>query len=95
MAKTARNERAEQVIGFKIWTMLAMPTATAEHEWCQSLGREYGVTFDRLFVLNNMPISRFLEWLVQSGNFETYMQKLVQAFNPAAIARLMCRQQDE
>jgi len=70
---------------------LGASQATAEREWRQSLGREYGVTFDRLFVLNNMPISRFLEWLIQSGNFEAYMQKLVQAFNPAAIAGLMCR----
>jgi len=38
-----------------------------------------------------MPISRFLDWLQQSGNLEAYMQKLVQAFNPAAIAGLMCR----
>ena len=30
---------------------------------------------DRLFVLNNMPISRFLEWLQQSGNLEAYMQR--------------------
>jgi hypothetical protein len=36
-----------------------------------------GVTFEHLFVLNNMPISRLLEWLQQSGNLETYMQKLV------------------
>ncbi len=53
--------------------------------------REHGVTFDRLFVLNNMPISRFLDWLQQTGNLETYMQRLVQAFNPAAVAGLMCR----
>jgi radical SAM/Cys-rich protein len=70
---------------------LGASQATAEREWRQSLERDYGVTFDRLFVLNNMPISRFLEWLQQSGNLETYMQKLVQAFNPAAIAWLMCR----
>ena len=38
-----------------------------------------------------MPISRFLEFLLRSGNLETYMQKLVQAFNPAAVNGLMCR----
>ena len=38
-----------------------------------------------------MPISRFLDWLQQTGNLETYMQRLVQAFNPAAVAGLMCR----
>ena len=65
--------------------------ATLEREWRQSLEREHGVTFDRLFVLNNMPISRFLEWLEQSGNLEGYMQKLVAAFNPAAVSGVMCR----
>ena len=43
--------------------------------------------FDRLFVLNNMPISRFLEWLETTGNLEAYMQRLVNAFNPAAVER--------
>src|SRR5262245_26688789 len=70
---------------------LGASQATAEREWRQSLEQEHGVTFDRLFVLNNMPISRFLDWLQQSGNLEAYMQKLVQAFNPAAVAGLMCR----
>jgi radical SAM/Cys-rich protein len=70
---------------------LAASQATAEREWRASLEREHGVTFDRLFMLNNMPISRFLEWLLQTGNLESYMQQLVQAFNPAALAGLMCR----
>jgi radical SAM/Cys-rich protein len=70
---------------------LGASQATAEREWHASLEREHGVTFDRLFVLNNMPISRFLDWLQQSGNLEAYMQKLVQAFNPAAVDGLMCR----
>jgi len=70
---------------------LGASQATLEREWRQSLEREHGVTFDRLFVLNNMPISRFLEWLEQSGNLEGYMQKLVAAFNPAAVSGVMCR----
>jgi radical SAM/Cys-rich protein len=70
---------------------LGAAQATAEREWRQSLAREHAVTFDRLLVFNNMPISRFLEWLQQSGNLEDYMQRLVQAFNPAAVTGLMCR----
>jgi radical SAM/Cys-rich protein len=38
-----------------------------------------------------MPISRFLEFLIASGNYEHYMERLAQAFNPAAISGLMCR----
>ena len=70
---------------------LGASQSTLEREWRSALEREHGVTFDRLFVLNNMPISRFLEWLETSGNFEAYMQRLVAAFNPAAVDGLMCR----
>lgn len=70
---------------------LGASQSTLEREWRQSLAREHGVSFDRLFVLNNMPISRFLEWLEQTGNLEQYMEKLVAAYNPAAVAGLMCR----
>jgi radical SAM/Cys-rich protein len=38
-----------------------------------------------------MPISRFLEFLLRSGNYEHYMEKLVNAYNPAAAAGVMCR----
>ncbi len=70
---------------------LAPSQASVEKEWHASLQREFGVTFDRLLALNNMPISRFLEWLVDSGNLETYMERLTSGFNPNAVAGLMCR----
>jgi len=62
-----------------------------EREWKGGLKREHGISFDRLIVLNNMPISRFLEWLEASGNLESYLELLVTSFNPATIAGLMCR----
>ncbi len=65
--------------------------AAMEREWKEGLAREHGLAFDRLIVLNNMPISRFLEWLEASGNLEPYMEMLVNAFNPATVAGLMCR----
>jgi radical SAM/Cys-rich protein len=55
------------------------------------LAKHQGVTFDRLITLNNMPISRYLEWLEASGNLEEYMARLVNAFNPGTISGLMCR----
>jgi radical SAM/Cys-rich protein len=70
---------------------LGASQATLEQEWKRGLQREFGVTFDRLFVLNNMPISRYLEWLQNTGNLQDYMQRLIDAFNPAAIDGLMCR----
>jgi radical SAM/Cys-rich protein len=70
---------------------LGASQASVEREWRAGLQRNCGVTFDRLFVLNNMPISRFLEWLQDSGNLEAYLQRLSNAFNPAAVDGLMCR----
>lgn len=70
---------------------LAPAQAAAEREWKAGLFREHGVVFDRLICLNNMPISRFLEWLEQTGNTLPYMQRLVNAFNPATVDGLMCR----
>ena len=70
---------------------LAPSQASIEKEWHTALERDFGVTFDRLLALNNMPISRFLEWLVESGNLETYMARLSAGFNPGAVAGLMCR----
>lgn len=70
---------------------LAAHQHTAEGEWKTALQRDFGIRFDRLFTLNNMPISRFLEWLVDSDNLDAYMQRLAQSFNPATIDGLMCR----
>ncbi len=62
-----------------------------EREWKDHLGKRYGVVFDRLITINNMPIARFLEWLVRSGNLASYMETLVTSFNPATVPALMCR----
>jgi radical SAM/Cys-rich protein len=62
-----------------------------EREWKAALIQNHGVRFDRLICLNNMPISRFLEWLESTGNVQAYMCRLVAAFNPAAVGGLMCR----
>ena len=65
--------------------------ASLEREWKRELGRLYGIRFDALHTITNMPISRFLEWLVDSSNLERYMQRLVAAYNPAAARGVMCR----
>ena len=70
---------------------LSAGQASMEREWKDSLARHHGVTFDRLIALNNMPIARFLEWLLERGALDEYMVHLTNAFNPAAIAGLMCR----
>jgi radical SAM/Cys-rich protein len=70
---------------------LAGDQASLERDWKRELERLHGVTFDRLFALNNMPISRYLEWLVERGQLDEYMTLLRDAFNPAAVGGLMCR----
>ena len=64
-----------------------------EKRYHQILGAKWGLTFNRLFNFANVPLGRFKQWLVQTGNFETYIRKLVASFNPCAIEGLMCRKQ--
>jgi radical SAM/Cys-rich protein len=62
-----------------------------EADYKRILSDEFGVVFNRLFTITNMPISRFLDHLLQTGKYEVYMEKLVHAYNPAAAAGVMCR----
>jgi radical SAM/Cys-rich protein len=62
-----------------------------EKRYHQILGNKWGVTFNSLFNFANAPLGRFRQWLIQSGNFENYLQKLVSNFNPCAVEGLMCR----
>ena len=70
-----------------------LPPAQAplEAEWKRELKQRWGIDFDALYTITNMPISRYLEWLIQSGNLASYLQRLVTAFNPAAARGVMCR----
>jgi radical SAM/Cys-rich protein len=65
--------------------------AALEKEWKREMQRRFGIVFNGLFTITNMPISRYLEYLLNSGNLEMYMDKLVQAYNPVAAAGVMCR----
>jgi radical SAM/Cys-rich protein len=62
-----------------------------EKRYHQLLDQKWGVRFNRLFSFANVPLGRFRHWLLKSGNFESYMQKLVSHFNPCAVEGLMCR----
>ncbi len=64
---------------------------TIEAQFRRELAGRYGITFNRLYTITNMPISRFLEFLLERGNYEEYMERLANAFNPAAAAGVMCR----
>ena len=74
-----------------VGAVLTGDQCSMERAWRDGLGRNHGVTFDRLIALNNMPIARFLEWLELSGNLQSYMELLVNAFNPGTVSGLMCQ----
>jgi radical SAM/Cys-rich protein len=62
-----------------------------EQEFKRNLYQDHGIRFNNLFTITNLPISRFLAFLLASDNYEAYMEKLVSAFNPAAVKGVMCR----
>jgi radical SAM/Cys-rich protein len=59
--------------------------------WKRELKRRHGIVFDHLYTITNMPISRFLAFLEEKGRTEEYLTRLVNAYNPAAAAGVMCR----
>ncbi len=64
--------------------------AALERDFKKSLLEDFGIHFNNLFAITNLPISRFLEYLIASENYEDYMYALVDAFNPAAVKNIMC-----
>jgi radical SAM/Cys-rich protein len=70
---------------------LPPPQPALEAAYRRELAARYGVTFNRLYTITNMPISRFLDDLVRSGRHDEYLAKLVAAYNPEAAAGVMCR----
>jgi radical SAM/Cys-rich protein len=53
--------------------------------------KDFGIVFNELFAITNIPVSRYLDYLIESKNYAGYMEKLVNAFNPVAAAGVMCR----
>lgn len=64
---------------------------TLEAEFKRQLKKKFDIEFNSLFAITNLPVSRFLDYLIESGNYEEYMQKLVDAYNPTTVDGLMCR----
>jgi radical SAM/Cys-rich protein len=70
-----------------------LPAAQAglEADYKRELKNRFGLTFNSLYTITNMPINRFRLHLDKSGQYETYMEKLLAGFNPAAAEGVMCR----
>lgn len=61
-----------------------------ERDFKKALKTDFNIDFGNLFSITNLPISRFLEYLIASENYEDYMNALVEAFNPKAVKNVMC-----
>jgi len=64
--------------------------AALEKDFKKALLADFDIHFHSLFAITNLPIARFLDYLIASENFEDYMYALVDAYNPAAVAGVMC-----
>jgi len=71
--------------------ILPPPQAALEADYKRELKARYGVVFNRLYTITNMPIARFRVDLEQAGRLDKYMELLEQKFNPAAVHGVMCR----
>lgn len=61
-----------------------------ENDFKKALKEDFDIDFNQLFTITNLPISRFLDYLIASENYEEYMHTLVEAFNPVAAENVMC-----
>lgn len=67
------------------------PQAELEADYKVELESHFGIVFNKLFTITNMPIARFASYLQRTGEYDSYRQLLADAFNPATVASLMCR----
>lgn len=86
-----RGELTLNLVYNPVTPMLAPDQSELEARYRDALDENFGISFDRLLTLNNMPIARFADQLDRAGMHSEYMGLLVNHFNPATVERLMCR----
>ena len=64
--------------------------ASMEKDFKKALKEDFDIDFHNLFAITNLPIARFLDYLIASENYEDYMYSLVEAYNPSAVENVMC-----
>lgn len=79
------------VVSNPVGAFLPASQQALEDEYRRLLKERHDVEFDTLFSLTNLPVGRYLDFLIESGNYESYMRELLRAFNPAAVDSVMCR----
>jgi radical SAM/Cys-rich protein len=74
-----------------VGTLLPGPQEELERQFKKELRDRHGIVFNSLFAITNLPISRYLDYLVRTERYTAYMERLISAFNPAAAMGVMCR----
>ena len=74
-----------------VGAFLPAPQKSLEADFKMELQRKYGIVFNNLYTITNMPINRFRQQLKRLGAYDDYMTRLVNAYNPAAAEGVMCR----
>jgi radical SAM/Cys-rich protein len=64
--------------------------ASMEKDFKKALSEDFNIQFHNLFAITNLPIARFLDYLIASENYDDYMYQLVEAYNPSAVENVMC-----
>lgn len=67
------------------------PQESLQKQYKRALLNEFGIVFNELYAITNVPVSRYLDYLITSKNYDAYMEKLINAFNPVAADGVMCR----
>jgi len=74
-----------------VGAFLPSPQAELEADFKRELQTHFGIVFNKLYTITNLPIGRFAAFLRHNNKLDEYMELLVNAFNPATIDGLMCR----
>ena len=67
------------------------PQAELESDYKRELAAHFGIVFNNLYTITNLPVARFASWLRHEGKYAAYLDLLASAFNPATVEGLMCR----
>src|SRR5437588_4748701 len=74
-----------------VGAFLPSPQAALEADYKRELAAHFGIVFNNLYTITNLPIGRFAAYLRHNNKLDEYMELLIEAFNPATIIGLMCR----
>jgi radical SAM/Cys-rich protein len=74
-----------------IGASLPAPQEELESDFKRELATHFGIVFNRLYCLTNLPIGRFASFLRHNNKLDEYMELLIGSFNPATVNGLMCR----